>query len=107
MSTSFKLHGAGHENHGNSEQEVSFCSKSGRFDLDLYGYSHGGETSGPQQMSAKEALDMAAGIIYAVWCSYPDEANEVVEAMANDHIASVWNRIVLARTQVKLKIITG
>ncbi|MHC4300920.1 MAG: hypothetical protein ACYS7Y_26905 [Planctomycetota bacterium] len=97
MSTSHRIHEAGPKNYGNPEQEVSICERSARFDLDLYGYPPDGDTAGPQQMSAGEALDMAAGIIYAVWCSYPDRANEIVESMSFDHIPDVWNRIIRRR----------
>ena len=45
---------------------------------------------------------MAAGIIYAVWCSYPDEADAIVQSMGFGHIPEVWNEI--GRTRMKYPI---
>jgi hypothetical protein len=74
-----------------SGQEVSICERSARFDLDLYDMSIDGDyIEGPQQMSAQEALDMSIGIIYAVWCSYPDEAEAVVQQLCKD-IPLAWS----------------
>ena len=74
--------------------EVVITESSSCFDLDLYAVPEGMSASGPQSMTAEEALNMAAGIIYAVWCSYPDKADELVDAMANNHIPEEWNEIV-------------
>lgn len=35
-------------------------------------------------MEADETLHMAAKIIYAVWCSYPDKADALAAALAED-----------------------
>jgi hypothetical protein len=75
-------------------REVSIIESSAKFDLNLYGYPEGMGASGPQNMTAEEALNMAAGIIYAVWCSYPDRADALVDAMAGDNIPGAWNKIV-------------
>lgn len=91
MSTDHIVHKAG------GRREVVITERSGRFDLDLYDYPQLGSTSGPQQMTASEALNMAVGVIYAVWCSDPDEANALVASMASDHIPDVWNKIVRNR----------
>jgi len=52
-------------------------------------------------LSAKQALEVAAGIIYVVWTSDPDEANRLVNALHMsrhfDQIDSVWNEIVRKR----------
>jgi hypothetical protein len=51
--------------------------------MQLYDFLHG-DFVGPQGMEADEALLMASKIIYAVWCSYPDEADALVKALAED-----------------------
>ena len=76
------------------DRDVSILEGSAKFDLNLYGYPEGTPRSGPQNMSAEEALNMAAGIIYAVWCSCPDQAEALVDVMANNNIPNVWNDIV-------------
>lgn len=74
-----------HTIHQDCDKEVVITKRSARFDLDLYGWgSHEGDCPGPQQMSADEALDMATLIIYAVWCSYPDKADALAQALAKD-----------------------
>jgi hypothetical protein len=35
-------------------------------------------------MPAEDALNMAAKIMYAVWCSFPDEADAMVARLAED-----------------------
>ena len=75
------------------DREVSVTESSAKFDLNLYGYPEGTPRSGPQNITAEEALNMAAGIIYAVWCSYPDRADALVDAMAGNNIPNVWNEI--------------
>ena len=81
MSTDYVLHKDG-------EKEVSMTERSARYDLDMFGYpqpqDEHDDVYGPQQMSADAALTVAAGIIYAVWCSYQDKADEAVAAMAVD-----------------------
>jgi hypothetical protein len=87
MSTEFILHKDG-------DKEVTLIESSARFDLDLYGYFGDSEDTtlpdylpvcgGPQHMPAEDALNMAAKIIYAVWCSYPDEADAIVARLAED-----------------------
>jgi hypothetical protein len=76
MSTQFIVHKEG-------ISEVQIEERSSRFCLDLYDWSTE-ECFGPQNMEADEALHMAAKIIYAVWCSYPDKADALVFALAND-----------------------
>lgn len=71
------------------DKEVEIDERSARFSLDLWGfYVDASEepfhAEGPQNMEADEALHMAAKIIYAVWCSYPDKADALVAALAND-----------------------
>lgn len=75
-------------------RDVSIVEGSSKFDLDLWGYPEDTDTLGPQSMTAEETLNMAAGIIYAVWCSYPDRADDLVDAMAGNRIPEVWNEIV-------------
>ena len=81
MSTEFILYKDG-------DKEVTITESSAKFDLDLYGYFDDGDPvplcEGPQHMSAEAALDMAAKIIYAVWCSYPDEADALAARLAED-----------------------
>jgi hypothetical protein len=80
MSTEFILH-------KNGDKEVTIVESSAKFDLDLYSYFDDGEMSmyeGPQHMSAEDALHMAAKIMYAVWCSYPDEADAMAARLAED-----------------------
>jgi len=83
MSTSYILY-------RNGKREVEIVESSARYSLDLYGYKASdcgdGEhlTFGPQSMSADETLCMAANIMYAVWCSYPDKANRMAAALARD-----------------------
>lgn len=75
------------------DRDVTLTEGSAKFDLNLYGYPEAMGASGPQNMSAEEALNMAAGIIHAVWCSYPDQAEALVGAMVDNHIPNVWNEI--------------
>ncbi len=87
MSTEFRVH-------GEDGKEVWITEQSARYDLDLSGYlsDADGYVAGPQQMSAQEALKLAAGIIYAVWCSSPDEADKLVGNLSAD-IPTEWNQI--------------
>ena len=80
------------------DRDVSIVECSSKFDLNLYGYPENIEATGPQNMSAKEALNMAAGIIYAVWCSYPDQADALVDTLVDNDIPGAWNKI--ARKQL-------
>lgn len=85
MSTEFILH-------NDSDREVTIVESGAEFNLDLYGYydDRGGRGQdipacyGPQHMSAEDALNMAAKIMYAVWCSYPDEADAMAARLAED-----------------------
>lgn len=81
MSTQFIVHIEG-------MSEVQIEERSSRFCLDLYDWSCAnpvqGDFYGPQHMEADETLRMAAKIIYAVWCSYPDKADALVATLAND-----------------------
>lgn len=84
MSTEFIIHKEG-------LSEVAIDESSARFSLDLWGFdvevpescgpSH---CEGPQNMEADETLRMAAKIIYAVWCNYPDKADKLAKALAED-----------------------
>ena len=53
--------------------------------------------------SAKEALEVAAGIIHAVWTLHPDAANRLVNAMQlgkhADRIPDVWDEITRQRNE--------
>ncbi len=84
MSTGYILHKDG-------DKEVEVVEGSARYSLDLYGYGDDGcyEDNlpcvfGPQLMDADTALQMAARIMYAVWCSYPDKADAMATALAQD-----------------------
>ena len=78
MSTDFTINKRG-------DKEVVITERSARYDLDLYDYPGVEDIcQGPQQMGPNEALDMAALIIYAVWCSYPDKADAMAQALAKD-----------------------
>ncbi len=81
MSTEFILHTEG-------DKEVTITESSAKFNLDLYGYFDDGEPTplceGPQYIFAEDALNMAAKIMYAVWCSYPDEADAMAARLAED-----------------------
>jgi hypothetical protein len=85
MSTEFILHKDG-------DNEVTLVESSAKFNLDLYGYyDDSGDRIhdipacyGPQHMPAEDALNMAAKIMYAVWCSYPDEAEALAARLAED-----------------------
>jgi hypothetical protein len=82
MSTEFILH-------KNGDKEVTIVESSAKFDLDLFGYFSVGDEilpmcEGPQHMPAEDALHMAAKIMYAVWCSYPDEADAMAARLAED-----------------------
>jgi len=89
MSTTFNLYKCG-------KFEVELTESSAKFDLDLYGYlddkghdcwGQGSDipmVAGPQAMTAEETLKMAANIMYAVWCSYPDKADAMAARLAND-----------------------
>ncbi|MHC4301384.1 MAG: hypothetical protein ACYS7Y_29300 [Planctomycetota bacterium] len=87
MSTEFILYSCG-------EKEVTVVESSAKFSMDLWGYFGDSlDTTlpddlplvcGPQHMTHEEALDMAAKIMYAVWCSYPDEAEARARELAED-----------------------
>lgn len=81
--------------------EVVITESSSRFDLDLYTVPESTGALGPQNMTAEEALNMAAGIIYAVWCQYPDKAGDLVDAMAGNCIPEVWNEIVRKQSNTR------
>jgi len=85
MSTDFVVNKRG-------DKEVVITERSALYDLDLYGYTWTDLVEGPQQMSADEALNMATGIIYAIWCSHPDKANAIAQALAKDIPAVGDNR---------------
>jgi len=34
-------------------------------------------------MESDEALEMVAGLIYAIWCSHPEEAEALVDGLHN------------------------
>jgi hypothetical protein len=76
MSTPFTIYKKG-------DAVIEINESSSRFDLDLYHFLRG-DFLGPQHMEADEALFMASKIIYAVWCSYPDKADALVKALAED-----------------------
>lgn len=91
MSTDFILHKDG-------DKEVAIIERSARFDLDLSGYeSIDHFLDGPQHMSAKEAMEMAAGILYAVSCSYPNEVEAFVKGMDGYGLIETWSVITRAR----------
>jgi hypothetical protein len=73
--------------------------RSAKFDLDLDGYQSDSECQvwGPQQMSAREAMEIAAGILYAVSCSYPAEVEKFVEELDGWGLTDTWNAIARAR----------
>ncbi|MHC4298021.1 MAG: hypothetical protein ACYS7Y_12020 [Planctomycetota bacterium] len=48
-------------------------------------------------MSAREAMEIAAGILYAVSCSYPDEVEKFVEELDGWGLTDTWNAIARAR----------
>ena len=86
MSTDFIIHHRG-------LKQVVIVERSSLFDLGLIDYDHDdGYFDGPQQMSADEALNMAAGIIYAVCCMHPEKAEALVKSLVNQ-IPTTWNRI--------------
>lgn len=85
--------------------DVDIVESSATYSLDIYddgceGPYKGfyGTVYGPQYMSAEQALDMAAGIIYAVWCMYQEKAEDLVRALAED-IPAEWNQITRKRNQ--------
>jgi len=85
MSTQFTLHQDGDKLVEIDERSATYC-------LDLCGYPEDPKAigddmtyvSGPQYMSAEETLQMAATIMYAVWCHHPDKANAMAAALADD-----------------------
>ena len=93
MSTDFIIHRRG-------AQQVVIVERSSLFDLDLIDYDNEEPydySEGPQKMSARETLDMAAGIIYAVSCMYPEEAETLIAQMNIAGIPATWNRIQRSR----------
>ena len=80
MSTEFILHKDG-------AREVTIVESGAKFNLDLYSYFDDDTLSmyeGPQHMYVEDTLNMAAKIIYAVRCSYPDEADALAARLAED-----------------------
>lgn len=74
--------------------EVVLTERSAKFDLDVYECADDGkDMEGPQQMSPRETLTMAANIMYAVWCSYPDEVEAFIEKFQKAGICTVFNRL--------------
>lgn len=80
------------------EQEVDITEGSAKFDLDISTCEE--DFLGPQNMEADKTIEIAIGILYAVWCCWPDKVNEAIERMSNDKVPEVWNKIAAARTQV-------
>ena len=76
--------------------EVLITEGSAKFDLDIDSVM-GPMDQGPQGMEADKTIEIAVGILYAVWCSYPDQVNEAIRKMSNDKIPEVWNQIVATR----------
>ncbi len=74
--------------HKDGDKEVSITERLARYDLDLYGYPPApddlDDVWGPQQMNADEALALAAGIIYSVWCCWQDKADAAAAMLADD-----------------------
>jgi hypothetical protein len=79
-------------------EEVVIVERSAKFDLDLDTLD--AYVEGPQRMDADTTIQMAIGILYAVWCSHPDKVNEAIRSISNDKVPNVWNQIVKARTEV-------
>lgn len=69
-----------------------------KFDLDME--SAEDFFPGPRGMEADETIEMAVGILYAVWCVHPGRVNAAIEKMSNDKVSEVWNQIIAARTQI-------
>lgn len=76
MSTTFPLH----ETDG---VELEITESSARFDISTNSKRDVIDLDVPR-LTPDEALRIASRIIYAVWCSYPDEANAVVAELAKD-----------------------
>ncbi len=86
MSTDFIIHHRG-------AKQVVIVERSSLFDLDLLDYDNeDGDIDGPQQMDANEALHMATGILYAVWCSNPEKAEAWAQSMHLAGLPAMWNR---------------
>ena len=93
MSTSFIVHREGN-------REVMITESSSLFDLDLFQFpAGGGHAEGPQEMSADEALHMATGFLYAVWCSYPEKTQAWVESMDLAGLPAMWSRVQAIREE--------
>ena len=89
MSTDFIVHRRG-------PKQVVIVERSSLFDLDLINYDNEEPydySEGPQQMDADEAIHMATGILYAVWCSNPEKIDAWIESMHNAGHPAMWNRI--------------
>lgn len=78
MSTTFPLHDTGHV-------ELTITESSAKFDIDVHLKRHDEWPEiGLDALTPEEALRIASRMIYAVWCSYPDEADALVAELAKD-----------------------
>ena len=75
MSTQFKLHAEG-------MTDLILDERSAKWDLDLD--DPGDYRTIFYNLTHEEVLKIATKMIYAVWCHYPDEADERVAQLAND-----------------------
>ena len=83
MSTQFNLHTEG-------MTDLELDERSAKWDLDV-------DTADEYRsiftgLTHEEVLKIATKMIYAVWCQYPDEADERVAQLAND-IPNTVNRM--------------
>jgi hypothetical protein len=74
MSTTFLLHRTG-------KTALDVVESSAKFDVEMYDMDH---WLGINSLTPEEALRIASRMIYAVWCSYPEQADAMVAALAKD-----------------------
>ena len=75
MSTQFRLHSDG-------IKDLELDERSAKYDLDFS--TNAGFRTLFNALTPEEVLKIASRMIYAVWCSYPDEADACVRELVDD-----------------------
>jgi len=78
-------------------RELSCTSKYDNYDIEIEIENPkaplGFELTEVCNLTAKDALEVAVGILYSVWTYQPDEAGAVVNQLSASNIPDIWNEI--------------
>lgn len=65
-------------------EEIEVNESSAMYDLDSYYESGERHQNSLQYMTSSEAITVALGLLYAVWCQHPDEVESKLKLAAKD-----------------------